>query len=384
MIGLRVRPISRSMPSLIAGLPARPTPAIRPSLIPMSALTTPIEGSTTTAPVITTSSSDGPAAGPTGPSAGGGSSRSPTAARRPAPGGPPRRGSRGRCHRGGCDPPSRARTGRGAPRRRGGSPRSRVRRLAGVAHQADRPGLARLPALRAPAGRSSLKPTAASRSNQPRVHPVERVVRRDPDRAPGGSSTSSSTPPGRRRTRRRDASPIHDAPGPSGPAARRASGSTSTTSREPSPSSTSSRTSSTSSRTPSITSPGATAARPAASTSAYAPRPRRLEHRVAHERDRLGRVEREPGGPMPARQLGCGEDQQPLLLPRGQSHRPIVATAAAREGLVAPGRRSAAPGPGDQQREHTAHDHEAFRGDEQQAGNRMHHAQIVPLGSGTG
>ena len=55
-------PITRSMPSLIAGLPARPIPAIRPSLMPMSALTTPMTGSTTSAPVSTTSSSDGPVA----------------------------------------------------------------------------------------------------------------------------------------------------------------------------------------------------------------------------------------------------------------------------------------------------------------------------------
>ena len=53
-------PTTRSIPSLIAGLPARPIPAIRPSLMPMSALTTPMTGSTTTAPVSTTSSSDGP------------------------------------------------------------------------------------------------------------------------------------------------------------------------------------------------------------------------------------------------------------------------------------------------------------------------------------
>ena len=54
-------PMSSSIPSLIAAFPARPTPTIRPSLIPMSAFTTPIVGSTTTAPVTTTSSSDGPA-----------------------------------------------------------------------------------------------------------------------------------------------------------------------------------------------------------------------------------------------------------------------------------------------------------------------------------
>ena len=55
-------PMTRSMPSLIAGLPDRPIPAIRPSLIPMSAFTTPMTGSMTSAPVSTTSSSDGPAA----------------------------------------------------------------------------------------------------------------------------------------------------------------------------------------------------------------------------------------------------------------------------------------------------------------------------------
>ena len=39
MIGCVCGPIGSSMPSLIAPLPARPTPTIRPSLIPMSALT---------------------------------------------------------------------------------------------------------------------------------------------------------------------------------------------------------------------------------------------------------------------------------------------------------------------------------------------------------
>ena len=57
MIGRVCGPMTRSMPSLIPGLPARPIPAIRPSLIPISALTTPIVGSTTTAPTTTASSS---------------------------------------------------------------------------------------------------------------------------------------------------------------------------------------------------------------------------------------------------------------------------------------------------------------------------------------
>ncbi len=57
-------PMGRSMPSPVSRLPARPTPTIRPSLMPMSALTTPIAGSMTTAPVMTTSSSEGPALPP--------------------------------------------------------------------------------------------------------------------------------------------------------------------------------------------------------------------------------------------------------------------------------------------------------------------------------
>ena len=44
MIGWVCGPIGSSMPSLIAGLPARPTPTMRPSLMPMSALTTPMSG----------------------------------------------------------------------------------------------------------------------------------------------------------------------------------------------------------------------------------------------------------------------------------------------------------------------------------------------------
>ena len=55
-------PMTRSMPSLISGLPDRPMPAMRPSLMPMSALTTPMTGSTTRAPVSTMSSSEGPVA----------------------------------------------------------------------------------------------------------------------------------------------------------------------------------------------------------------------------------------------------------------------------------------------------------------------------------
>ena len=61
MIGWVWGPMTRSIPSLMSGLPARPMPAIRPSLMPMSALTTRTIGSTTTTPAITASSSDGAA-----------------------------------------------------------------------------------------------------------------------------------------------------------------------------------------------------------------------------------------------------------------------------------------------------------------------------------
>jgi hypothetical protein len=60
-IGFVCGPISRSMPSLIPGFPPRPMPAIRPSLMPMSAFRTPSTGSTITAPTTIASSSLGPA-----------------------------------------------------------------------------------------------------------------------------------------------------------------------------------------------------------------------------------------------------------------------------------------------------------------------------------
>ena len=53
MTGWVCGPIGSSMPSLIDGLPARPTPTMRPSLMPMSAFTTPTTGSTTSAPATT-------------------------------------------------------------------------------------------------------------------------------------------------------------------------------------------------------------------------------------------------------------------------------------------------------------------------------------------
>jgi hypothetical protein len=50
-------PIVSSTPSVMSGLPARPIPTIRPSLIPMLVLTTPRIASTTTTPAISMSSS---------------------------------------------------------------------------------------------------------------------------------------------------------------------------------------------------------------------------------------------------------------------------------------------------------------------------------------
>src|SRR5437867_2319974 len=58
-IGHVFGPIVRSTPAVMSGLPARPIPTIRPSLIPMSAFTIPSSGSTTIALGITASSSDG-------------------------------------------------------------------------------------------------------------------------------------------------------------------------------------------------------------------------------------------------------------------------------------------------------------------------------------
>ena len=55
-------PIVRSTPSVMSGLPARPMPAMRPSLIPRSAFSTPRRGSTITALAITASSSLSPVA----------------------------------------------------------------------------------------------------------------------------------------------------------------------------------------------------------------------------------------------------------------------------------------------------------------------------------
>ena len=56
-IGQVPGPIVRSTPSVMSGLPARPMPAMRPSLMPRSAFTTPSSGSTTIALPITASSS---------------------------------------------------------------------------------------------------------------------------------------------------------------------------------------------------------------------------------------------------------------------------------------------------------------------------------------
>ena len=60
MIGWVCGPMGRSMPPLTASLPARPTPTMRPSLIPMSALThAEHRVERRAAPAMTASSSDG-------------------------------------------------------------------------------------------------------------------------------------------------------------------------------------------------------------------------------------------------------------------------------------------------------------------------------------
>ena len=161
-------------------------------------------------------------------SAGGWSWRSPRSARRLAPGGPPRRGSRGRCRRGGRGRRSSARSARGARRGRGGSP-SVIRRYRDAA-----------PTVRVSPG--AQRSRRAGRQVEPEagrgraveleapVHALERVVARDPDDAAwrcsaprvatrrGGPRRSTAAAwPDRRPARRR--------PG------RRPSGSTRTTSR---------------------------------------------------------------------------------------------------------------------------------------------------------
>ena len=201
------------------------------------------------------------------------------------------------------------------------------------AHQVDVPGLARRPAERV-AGRQ-VEPEAGGRrpiEREPRVDPFERVVRGDPDRPPRVVPDGQPDPLAVRSVtaRRRRGSPR---PGP-GPAKSSPppSGSTRTTNRVPSPMSTSSRTSSTSSRTPDMTSIGRNGAPPGRLDLLVArPGPRRLEHRVAHQRDRLGRVQREPGRPVAPRQLGRREDQQPLLFPIRQAHAAIVGRRASRD-----------------------------------------------------
>ena len=73
------------------------------------------------------------------------------------------------------------------------------------------------------------------------------------------------------------------------------------------------------------------------------PGARRLEHRVADERDRLGGVEGEPRRPMASRELGGGEDEEPLLLPGGQAHRGHRSDAPSRRSTAAGTGRRAAP-----------------------------------------
>ena len=57
MIGSVFGPIVMSTPDVMSGLPARPIPTMRPSLMPMLVFSTPRNGSSSRTPAISTSSS---------------------------------------------------------------------------------------------------------------------------------------------------------------------------------------------------------------------------------------------------------------------------------------------------------------------------------------
>ena len=147
MIGSVCGPIGRSMPSLISGLPARPMPTIRPSLMPMSAFMTPMTGSTMIGADHARVELARPGALVTAPSASGCSSRSPRAARRRGPGDPPRRGSTGPCRRAGSDRRPTGRSGPGSLAGRCGS-RLRAPRWPPKRHEGHRPSSHRAPSAR--------------------------------------------------------------------------------------------------------------------------------------------------------------------------------------------------------------------------------------------
>ena len=336
MIGCVCGPIGSSMPSLIAAVTGPPDPddpAVLDPDVRLDARRRRDRGRR--APAMTTSSSDG-LGRPWADARADGLRVAPDRLVAGRLAILARRGPRGRCRRAGRGRRSSGRSGRGGPSGRARLIGRRPRRRTGRAGpSASRPA----PSARiAPAGRSRRKPRAAvAIEDEPRVHPVERVVRRDADHPPRlaadvRSMVSARAPPRRRARIGRCADrPGPDRPGPvavapAGRAGRRAA------SRRPSAPRAGPRRPARGRRA--CTSSGPTAARPAASTSAYVRAgPRRLEHRVADERDRLRRVEREPGRAMTSRQLGGGEDEEPLLLPGRQAHRrhrserPRLATA---------------------------------------------------------
>ena len=311
--------------------------------MPMSALTTPMVGSTTTAPATTASSSDGVGAirlrHPRPDRLG----VAPDRLVAVVPGDPPRRGPTARCRRAGSDRPS---TGRSAPA-------SRRRESRVIGRPLHRTGRGRPPSSSpgaqrsdAPAGRSRRNPAAADRSNASRGS-RDRTGRCDETRTTRRDWFRTAIVRRSRSTTGRSSAVAITAPGPRGSAgASPPSGSTRTTSRVPSARSTSRRTSSTSSRTPSRTSTGARAPRPAASTpSQPLPVPSRLEHRVADDRDRLGGIEPEAAGAAAPGQLGGREQEEALLLPGGQAHRSIldrgscpISDGAATRGRAVPSR----------------------------------------------
>ena len=174
---------------------------------------------------------------------------------------------------------------------------------------------------------------------QPRVDPLERVVRGhadDPTRPVRDRQACAARARPRARSR---PSPRRISPGftcdrpadrrraarpwPTARAGRRVrAGRARTTSRVPSPRRTSRRTSSSRARTPSMSSDSRDRrAAGGLDLGVAAAGPRRLEHRVADERDGLRVIERDPGRPMTPGELGGAEDQEPLLFPWCQAHR---------------------------------------------------------------
>ena len=284
-------------------------PTIRPSLIPMSALTTPIDR------VDDERAGDhdvelrrsGAAARP-GAIRRGVLRVAPDrlVARRLAVVARP--GSTGRCRRAGPGRRSSGRSGRGTRSRGEAGHRPRLAASPPPNRTSStRLRLARRPALGAPAGRSRRNPCAAARSNvEPRVHPVERVVRRDADRPARDRLVTTSSirafrGPSRQFDVRRSAGDDRARAHAGSPAGRpRPSGSTSTITRVPSPRRTSSRTSSSELADAVDDLVRADRGQPGRLDVGVAGAgPRRLEHRVADQGDRLGWLSAQPAAAMP-------------------------------------------------------------------------------------